>query len=100
MFGAFFSIKHHGNYHLPLQACTEMVMPMCSDGVTDMFRETKWDLAKYEEGCMKTFGVKPQPDLVLKLYGGKNIAKHSKIIFRCMPNYIAVVHFYSNEDLP
>ena len=59
-----------------------MVMPMCSDGVTDMFREHKWDLAQYEEGCMKQFGVKPQPDLVLKLYGGKDIANHSNIIFR------------------
>lgn len=65
-----------------------MVMPMCSDGgESDMFREVKWDLAKYEEGCMKTFGVKPQPDLVLKLYGGKDISKHSNIIFRCVLYY-------------
>ena len=65
-----------------MQACTEMIMPMCSDGMHDMFRVHKWNLTEYEKGCMATYGVKPQPDLVLKLYGGKDIANDSNIIFR------------------
>ena len=69
-------------YPPPPQACTEMVMPMCSNGVYDMFSKHDWNLTAYEEGCMQQFGVKPQPDLIKKLYGGKDIGGHSNIIFR------------------
>ena len=64
------------------QACTEMVMPMCSDGVTDMFTKQPWDLEAYESDCMKTYGLKPQPDLIKTVFGGRNIKAYSNIIFR------------------
>ncbi|XP_007440930.1 lysosomal Pro-X carboxypeptidase [Python bivittatus] len=63
------------------QACTEMVMPMCSDGINDMFEPQKWDFRTYSEDCFKTWGVRPRPSWIPTLYGGKNISAHSNIIF-------------------
>uniref|UniRef100_A0A8D2IVW7 Lysosomal Pro-X carboxypeptidase n=1 Tax=Varanus komodoensis TaxID=61221 RepID=A0A8D2IVW7_VARKO len=64
------------------QACTEMVMPMCSDGINDMFEPQKWDFHAYSEECFKVWGVRPRPSWIPTLYGGKNISTHSNIIFR------------------
>ena len=66
-------------------------MPMCSDGVTDMFWPEPWDLKAIEEDCMKKYGVPPQPYHIEMLYGGKNISSHSNIIFR--------YHFVSSLDI-
>ena len=66
-----------------LQSCTEMVMPMCSNGVQDMFMNNTWNFTAYKEDCLKAFGVTPDPHRVEALYGGKNIGQHSNIIFRC-----------------
>uniref|UniRef100_A0A8D0BQC7 Lysosomal Pro-X carboxypeptidase n=1 Tax=Salvator merianae TaxID=96440 RepID=A0A8D0BQC7_SALMN len=63
------------------QACTEMVMPLCSDGISDMFEPQKWDLHAYSEECFNTWGVKPRALWIPTLYGGKNISAHSNIIF-------------------
>jgi lysosomal Pro-X carboxypeptidase len=63
------------------QSCTEMVMPMCSDGVRDMFEAQEWDLEGIKRECLKKFGVTPQPFLVEKLYGGKDLGSISNIIF-------------------
>ncbi|XP_059489332.1 lysosomal Pro-X carboxypeptidase [Neocloeon triangulifer] len=72
-----------GDQGWDFQACTEMVMPVCSDGVNDMFEAKPWDLNKYSADCTKKFAwVKPQPDLVAKRYGGREMAKlSSNIIF-------------------
>ena len=43
------------------QACTEMVMPMCSDGINDFFEPTKWDLKTYSDECFRQWKVKPDP---------------------------------------
>ena len=59
-----------------------MIMPMCSDGVSDMFRPEPWNLTAYAEDCKKTYDVTIQPDLIQTMYGGKNITAHSNIIFR------------------
>lgn len=66
-----------------MQACTEMVMPMCSDGRNDMFMNNTWNLTAYQEDCFKQFGVRPDPYWVETAYGGKNIEAHSNIVFRC-----------------
>lgn len=66
----------------PYQACTEMVMPMCSDGVNDMFELVPWNLQKYSDECYKAFKVRPDPDLVCQRYGCKDISTASNIIFR------------------
>jgi lysosomal Pro-X carboxypeptidase len=61
-----------------------MVMPICSDGVYDMFEPRPWDEAKYAADCVKKFPwVKPEPQLVAKRYGGLTLANlSSNIIFR------------------
>lgn len=56
------------------QACTEMVMPMCSNGgENDMFYENKWDLKTYSEDCFKKFGVRPRPQAAVTYYGDKTL---------------------------
>ncbi|KAM8822258.1 lysosomal Pro-X carboxypeptidase isoform 1-T1 [Synchiropus picturatus] len=63
------------------QACTEMVMPMCSDGVRDMFEPQEWNFQAFSDSCQAAFGVRPRPDWARALYGGKDIGSHSNIIF-------------------
>lgn len=63
------------------QACTEMVMPMCSDGVSDMFYVSPWNLTAYVEACRNRYGVSADPDKIVTTYGGKNIRAASNIIF-------------------
>ena len=58
-----------------------MVMPMCSDGVNDIFENQPWDLDAYTEKCMKKWKVKPRPMMVPLIYGGKNITASSNIVF-------------------
>ncbi|CAK9803908.1 Lysosomal Pro-X carboxypeptidase [Anthophora quadrimaculata] len=65
----------------PFQSCTEMVMPMCSDGVNDMFEPNPWNLDEYSKECMKKFSVKPQSDLVCEQYGCKDLSTATNIIF-------------------
>ncbi|XP_046401943.1 lysosomal Pro-X carboxypeptidase [Ischnura elegans] len=64
------------------QSCTEMVMPMCSDGNGDMFEPKKWDIKKETARCKATWGVEPQPHLAELLYGGyRGVSAASNIIF-------------------
>uniref|UniRef100_A0A1Y9HDP7 Lysosomal Pro-X carboxypeptidase n=1 Tax=Anopheles funestus TaxID=62324 RepID=A0A1Y9HDP7_ANOFN len=53
------------------QACTEMVMPMCADGVHDMFPPQQWNLQSYSDKCFKKYGVHPRPSNALLNYGGE-----------------------------
>lgn len=63
------------------QACTEMVMPMCTDGVHDMFEPEEWNFQAFSDGCSAMFGVRPRAEWAGVVYGGKDIASHSNIIF-------------------
>ncbi|XP_004075329.1 lysosomal Pro-X carboxypeptidase [Oryzias latipes] len=63
------------------QACTEMVMPMCTDGVQDMFEPEDWNFQAFSDECYSMFGVRPREDWAGTLYGGKDISSHSNIIF-------------------
>ncbi|XP_051004913.1 lysosomal Pro-X carboxypeptidase isoform X2 [Acomys russatus] len=65
----------------PIKACTEMVMPFCTNGVGDMFEPSLWDLEKFSDDCFNQWGVKPRPHWMTTLYGGKNISSHSNIVF-------------------
>lgn len=65
-----------------LQACTEMVMPMCTDGVQDMFEPEEWNFQAFSDECNAMFGIRPRADWAGTVYGGKKIASHSNIIFR------------------
>lgn len=63
------------------QACSEMVMPMCSDGTNDMFENIPWNFNKYSDKCFKKWGVRPKSQLAISEYGGKNIYAASNIVF-------------------
>ncbi|KAJ0063645.1 hypothetical protein NL108_004491 [Boleophthalmus pectinirostris] len=63
------------------QACTEMVMPMCTDGVNDMFEPEEWNFQAFSDECKSMFGVRPRADWAEVVYGGKDIGAHSNIIF-------------------
>ncbi|XP_054649363.1 lysosomal Pro-X carboxypeptidase isoform X1 [Dunckerocampus dactyliophorus] len=65
----------------PPQACTEMVMPMCADGVQDMFEPEEWNFQAFSDQCNAMFGVRPRAEWAGSVYGGKNIASFSNIIF-------------------
>jgi len=70
-----------GDMGWDFQACTEMVMPMCADGVNDMFENEPWSLEKYSEECMKKWKTKPRPMMTSVMYGGRNITSSSNIVF-------------------
>ncbi|XP_026851491.2 lysosomal Pro-X carboxypeptidase isoform X1 [Electrophorus electricus] len=63
------------------QACTEMVMPMCTDGIQDMFEPQSWSLQAFSDECYGLFGVRPREHWASMAYGGKKINSHSNIIF-------------------
>jgi len=63
------------------QSCTEMVMPMCSNGFTDIFEKSPWDFEKFAKYCHTTYGIQPVVDIIEKIYGGKNLNAASNIIF-------------------
>lgn len=63
------------------QACTEMVMPMCSYGEESMFPPSNWDFNGYSQECYKQWGVVPRPSWIPIQYGGRNITAHSNIVF-------------------
>jgi lysosomal Pro-X carboxypeptidase len=62
------------------QTCTEMVMPMCSNGTTDMFPPKKWDFKKFSDDCYKKWKVIPQENAAMTKYGQK-FTSFSNIIF-------------------
>ncbi|XP_073937888.1 lysosomal Pro-X carboxypeptidase isoform X2 [Castor canadensis] len=63
------------------QACTEMVMPFCSNGVDDMFEPQQWNLKKFSDDCFSQWHVRPRPSWITTMYGGKNISSHTNIVF-------------------
>uniref|UniRef100_A0A2K6R930 Lysosomal Pro-X carboxypeptidase n=1 Tax=Rhinopithecus roxellana TaxID=61622 RepID=A0A2K6R930_RHIRO len=63
------------------QACTEVVMPFCTNGVDDMFEPHSWNLKELSDECFEQWGVRPRPSWITTMYGGKNISSHTNIVF-------------------
>uniref|UniRef100_A0A8C4Q8S6 Lysosomal Pro-X carboxypeptidase n=1 Tax=Eptatretus burgeri TaxID=7764 RepID=A0A8C4Q8S6_EPTBU len=63
------------------QSCTELAMPMCSNGKSDMFEDHPWDQEAFSAECQRQWGVRPRFDWPLVLYGGHDISAHSNIVF-------------------
>ncbi|XP_011260887.1 lysosomal Pro-X carboxypeptidase [Camponotus floridanus] len=63
------------------QACTEMVMPMCTDGTNDMFEPATWNFDDYNNTCFKKYSVSSQPHLACQQYGCKNLDTVTNIHF-------------------
>ncbi|XP_033211704.1 lysosomal Pro-X carboxypeptidase [Belonocnema kinseyi] len=63
------------------QACTEMVMPMCSNGVHDMFEPTPWNINEFSDKCFASYKARPRPDKACKEYGCSDLSTASNIVF-------------------
>ena len=63
------------------QACSEMVMPMCANGTTDMFIPKKWNFKEYSDECYKKFQVYPRENFAVTQYGAQRLDTASNIIF-------------------
>ncbi|XP_012527279.1 lysosomal Pro-X carboxypeptidase [Monomorium pharaonis] len=63
------------------QACTEMVMPNCPDGVNDMFEPEKWSLTDYNNTCFKKYSVSSQPYQICQQYGCEDFTSATNIVF-------------------
>lgn len=64
------------------QACTEMVMPMCFDGVNDMFEKAAWNETAFIADCQARWKVTPRIKMADIMYGSKSLQGASNIIFR------------------
>lgn len=65
------------------QACTEMIMPLCTNGgEDDIFESYPWNFESYAQYCEEKYEARPTTDLVEKEYGGKDLRAASNIIFR------------------
>ncbi|CAF0897352.1 unnamed protein product [Didymodactylos carnosus] len=79
-----FDIESQGDLGWSYQACTEMAMPMCSDGQNDMFEPIQWNFQNYSDDCYKQWQIRPRAEWTYIEYGGKNVTllkSHSNIIF-------------------
>jgi lysosomal Pro-X carboxypeptidase len=63
------------------QACTEMVMPMCSNGKDDMFMEKKWNFKEFSDDCYKKFKVYPRERNAITEYVALNVDSTPNVIF-------------------
>ncbi|CAH1401401.1 unnamed protein product [Nezara viridula] len=63
------------------QSCTEMIVPICDYGTTDMFERSVWNITEVSDKCFRKFKVRPNPGLAEMEYGGKNITWATNIIF-------------------
>ncbi len=64
------------------QACTEMVMPMCFDGINDMFEPAAWNFTQFAQDCQARWKVSPRNKMADIMYGSKALNGASNIIFR------------------
>ncbi len=66
-------------------ACTEMIMPMEKNGVTDMFNPLKWDLEAFSRDCRKEWNADVRPNWIFDFYGGRDfyneINQYSNILY-------------------
>lgn len=64
-----------------MQACFELVMPMCSSE-QDMFEPTQWNYTKYAQDCTRKYQVTPySSNSVLLEHGGRILKYASNIVF-------------------
>jgi len=64
-----------------IQTCNEMVMPFCGNGQGDMFYPYPWDFNVFRKDCEKNYKVTPDLNKARLMFGAKNIATASNIIF-------------------
>ena len=65
-------------------ACADMVMPMGSDGIYDMFNPQPWNQEAYTLQCQQTYGLTPNYNYTLEHFGGvrdQEMLGYSNIFF-------------------
>lgn len=72
-------------------ACTEMVMPMQKNGVTDMFNPSLWNLKDNESDCKKIWNADYRPEWAFNYFGGKNFEEETK-------NYSNILYINGKMD--
>ncbi|EGC29712.1 hypothetical protein DICPUDRAFT_158674 [Dictyostelium purpureum] len=63
-----------------VQACNEMIMPISSNGVQDMFPAAPFNLQQLTSYCQQTWGITPGVNWITTYYGGSNFTT-SNLIF-------------------
>jgi lysosomal Pro-X carboxypeptidase len=66
------------------QSCTEFVMPICSNGIDDMFDIQPWNSQAWSDYCFAQWNVRPRLEWPFMEFGGKNLTdfrSYSNIIF-------------------
>lgn len=63
------------------QECTEIVFPICADGVNDMFEPFPWNFAEFSKYCYAKYNVTSHEYMAEMAYGGGNISAASNIVF-------------------
>ena len=56
-------------------------MPVCADGLTDMFEKRDFDLRSISRECMREYGVAPDASTAVREWGGREMHGTSNIIF-------------------
>ena len=64
------------------QVCTELTLPICSNGIKDMFEPVSWDMKGKSDECNEVFHVRPTLNFMCKEYGCDDLSTASNIIFR------------------
>ncbi len=59
-------------------ACTEMVMPMQKDGITDMFTPAKWDVGQFSKECTARFNADVRPKWAYDFFGGRDFSRETR----------------------
>lgn len=55
------------------QTCTELIDPICSTGVKDIFWPSQWTLQSHSDECFRKFGVRPRENAIATNFGGKRL---------------------------
>lgn len=58
-----------------------MVLPICSDGKRDLFRNNPWNFTTVTEECRRKFQVSPEKFKAIIEWGGREMKSASNIIF-------------------
>ncbi|XP_047127027.1 lysosomal Pro-X carboxypeptidase isoform X1 [Hydra vulgaris] len=70
-----------GDQGWDFQACTEMAMPLCQDGIRDMWLPYKYDFDDFATSCKQKWGVTTRKYWSQSQYGGFNLNGASNIVF-------------------
>jgi lysosomal Pro-X carboxypeptidase len=58
-----------------------MVLPVCSNGITDMFENNPWNFTEYSQNCHKQYGIYSELEKAIMMFGGRDITTATNIIF-------------------